>query len=176
MDKNLIEIKYRQETVGIRTYRTKFFAEITHKGLNDFILLSAEDRGILQSKVNSQVAKLEDKWNKIVFKENVYKNKEASLKEAEERTEEAIEELKKIHNILLHTLEINDTVDWELLKDKTKFKIPSPEKELPKLLSAISKPKEPSTIAYPNKPEKENYVLKLSFFDKLIKSKKKYKN
>lgn len=175
MDKDLIEIKYRQETVGIRTYRTKYFAEITHKGLNDFILLSAEDRGILQSKVNSQVAKLEDKWNKIVFKENVYKSKESSLKEAEERTEEAIEELKKVDNILLHTLDINDTVDWELLKDKTKFKILNPEKELPKLLSVISKPKEPSIIAYSKKPEKENYVLKLSFFDKLIKSKKNAK-
>lgn len=172
---DLIEINYREELVGIRTYKTKYVAEITHRGLNDYKLLTSDDRGILQSKVYSYVAKLEEKWNKIVSKEKIVRSKEASLKEAEERTQEAIIELKQINNLLLHTLEIDDKVDWEQLKDKTKFKIASPEKEFPKLLLSVPKPNEPIFLAYSNKPNLEDFHPKLSFFDKLIKSKKQAK-
>ncbi len=175
MSKDLIEINYRQELVGIRTYKTKYIAEITHRGLNDYKLLTSDDRSILQSKVNSHVAKLEEKWSKIVFKENIVRSKEASLKEAEAKTQEAITELKQIDNLLLHTLDIDDTVDWEQLKDKTKFKIPSPEKELNKLLSLVTKPIEPVFLAHPNKPNSADYQPQLSFFDKLIKSKRQAK-
>jgi restriction system protein len=175
MKKDLIEIIYREELVGIRTYKTKYIAEVSHKGLNDYKLLISDDRGILQNKVNSHVAKLEEKWGKIVFKENVIKSKDEIQKEADAKTKEAIKALKQIDNLLLYTIDIDDTVDWELLKDKTKFKIPNPENDLTNLLSTLSKPLEPSLLSYSNKPSATHFEPKFSFFDTIIKSKKEAK-
>jgi restriction system protein len=172
MTKDLIQINYRQEIVGIRTYRTKYIAEITHLGLKDYKILTSDDNGVLRNKVKSHVAKLEEKWDRIVHKESIIRSKEEIQKEADSMTQEAIRVLKEIDNLLMHTLDIDDTVDWEQLKDKTKYNIPSPEKELKKQLSTFLKPSEPTLLSYYNKPELINYKPNFSFFDRLIKSKK----
>lgn len=172
MTKELIQINYRQELVGIRTFKTKYIAEITHRGLNDYKILTSDDSGVLRNKVKAHVAKLEEKWENIVQKGNIARSKEQIQDEAETLTKEAIKELKEIDNILLHTLDIDDTVDWEQLKDITKFNVQSPEKELTKLLSAIVKPNEPLNLEYLNKPKSIDYNPKLSFLDKIFVSKK----
>ena len=81
MNKDWIQIKYREEFVGIRTYKIKYIAEITHKGLNDFKILTSDDSGVLRNKVNAHTAKLEEKWEKIVTKENINRSKEEIQKE-----------------------------------------------------------------------------------------------
>ncbi len=172
MRNELIEIKYRQEIVGIRTYKTKYIAEITHRGLNDYKIITSDDYGILQNKVKAHVAKLENKWDTIVQKKSIIKSKEDTQKESEYLTQQAIIELKEIDNILLHTLEIDDIVDWEKLKDKEGFNIVSPEKHLSKYLTSILKPIEPTPLSYPIKPEFTSYQPKFTLFDKLIKAKK----
>lgn len=176
MSKDWIQIKYREEFVGIRTYKVKYIAEITHKGLNDFKILTSDDSGVLRNKVNAHTSKLEDKWEKIVTKENIIRSKEEIQKESETLTKDAIKTLKEIDNILLYTLEIDDTVNWEQLKDKTKFKIGSPEKELHSIITSITKPKKSSSLTKPTKPDLINFQPKLSFIDKLFKSKKEAKN
>jgi restriction system protein len=122
--------------------------------------------------VQSHVAKLEEKWEKIVAKQKVVNHQVASQKEAEIRTQAAIRFLEAVDNILIHTLSIDDTIDWETLKDRTKFKEPNPENELSNHIKAISKPKPPTIKDYPIKPREIDYEPKLSFFDKLIKSNK----
>lgn len=172
MEKDLIKIDYRTETVGIRTYRTKYIAEITHKGLYDHKILTSDDRSILQNKVNSHVAKLEERWDKIIHKQNIVRTKEELQKEAEFRTQEAIANLMQIDNLLLHTLDIDDAVDWETLKDISKFNVLSPEKDLNKLLRNVAKPKEPVLKTYSEEPGINYFAPKFSFFDNIIKSKK----
>lgn len=157
MSKELLEIKYWEELVGIRTYKTKYSAQITHWGLNDVKILTSDDNGVLRNKVKDHVAILEEKWESITL------------------TKEAIRKLKEIDNILLHTLEIDDTVDWEQLKDKTKFNIPSPEKGSSILLSVIAKPNESLNIEYLIKPSSIDFNPKLSFLDKMFASKKAIK-
>lgn len=176
MNKDWIQIKYREEFVGIRTYKIKYIAEITHKGLNDFKILTSDDSGVLRNKVNAHTAKLEEKWEKIVTKENINRSKEEIQKESETLTKNALKALKEIDNILLSTLEIDDTVNWEQLKDKTKFKIESPEKKLHSIITSISKPKKSSNLTKPNKPDLIDFQPKFSFIDKLFKSKKEAKN
>ncbi|MEZ7516200.1 restriction endonuclease [Flavobacterium frigidarium] len=154
MSKELLEIKYWEELVGIRTYKTKYSAQITHWGLNDVKILTSDDNGVLRNKVKDHVAILEGKWKSITS------------------TKEAIRKLKEIDNILLHTLEIDDTVDWEQLKDKKKFNIPSPEKGSSILLSVIAKPNESLNIEYLIKPSPIDFKPKLSFLDKMFASKK----
>ncbi len=172
MKEDLIDIYYHSEDVGIRTYKIKYTAEVTHKGLKDYKVFTAFDEDILENKVQSHVAKLEEKWDKIVAKQNVVNHQVASQKEAEIRTQAAIRSLEAVDNILIHTLSIDDTIDWETLKDKTKFKEPNPENELSKRINAISEPKPPVIEGYPTKPREFDYEPKLSFFDKLIKSNK----
>lgn len=175
MNKDLIQINYWEEVVGIRTYRTKYFADINHRGLKDYKVLTSEDSGVLRNKVKAHVSKLEEKWDKIVKKQNIVKSKEEIQRESETLTKNAIKALKQIDDILLFTLEIDDTVNWEQLKDKTKFNIQSPERELNKLLSAILKPKEPTAFDFPAKPDSINFQPKLSLIDKIFKSKKEAK-
>ena len=100
MSNDLIKINYREELVGIRTFKTKYIAEITHKGLNDFKILTSDDRGVLRNKVNAHTAKLVEKWEKIVTRENINRSKEEIQKESETLTSEAINALKEIDNIL----------------------------------------------------------------------------
>ena len=78
---------------------------------------------------------------------------------AEKLTMEAIEQLENIKNTLLHTLGINDKIDWEELKDKSVFSVPEPKK--------------PFEIPIPNEPSRDDpiYQPKFGFLDKLIPSK-----
>ena len=172
MKEDLIDIYYHSKDVGIRTYKIKYTAEVTHKGLKDYKVITTFDEDILENKVQSHVAKLEEKWEKIVSKQNIVNHQVASQKEAEIRTQAAIRYLEAVDNILVHTLSIDDTIDWETLKDKTKFKEPNPENELNKLLNALSEPKSPIIEGYPTKPREFDFEPKLSFFDKLLKSNK----
>ncbi len=175
MNRDLIQINYWEEIVGIRTYKTKYFADINHRGLKDYKVLTSDDSGVLRNKVKAHVSKLEEKWDKIVEKQNIIKSKDEIQKESETLTKEAIKALKEIDEILLFTLEIDDTVNWEQLKDKTKFNVQSPERELNKLLSELPKPQEPTALQLPSKPDSINFQPKLSIIDKIFKSKKEAK-
>lgn len=175
MTEDLIQINYRQELVGVRTIKTKYIAEITHIGLNDYKIFTSDDSGILRNKVKFHISKLQEKWGRITQKKNIVRSKEEIQKESETLTKDAIKALKEVDELLLFTLEIDDTINWENLKDRTRFSVQSPEKELNKLLSVIRKPSEPSSFELPEKPESINFQPKLSFLDKIFKSQKQYK-
>jgi restriction system protein len=172
MEKDLIEIEYSTEIVGIRSQRIKYIAEVTHYGLGDYKILSSDNNYILENKVERHIENLKERWDKIVIKQNIVSSKEDLQKESEFRTQEAIKKLKQIDNLLLQTLVINDAVDWETLKDKKEFKISSPEKELNKQLKNISKPTEPVLLNYPQEPKIDDFRPEFNFFDNIIKSKK----
>jgi len=175
MNKDLIKINYWEEIVGIRTLKTKYFADIKHLGLKDYKVLTSDDSGVLRNKVKAHVSKLEEKWDKIIEKQNIIKSKEEIQKESETLTKEALKALKEIDEILRFTLEIDDTINWEQLKDRTKFDVKSPERELNKLLLELPKPLEPTAIQLPIKPDPINFQPKLSIIDKIFKSKKEAK-
>lgn len=175
MTKDLIQIKYREEIVGIRIRKIKYTAEVTHTGLHDYKVFTSEDEYMLKHKVNSHVANLKEKWDRLVQKENTVRSKEEIQKEADFLTQEAIKALKKIDNLLLYTLDLNAKVDWAKLKDYSKYSIQSPEKELDKLLSDVIKPKKPVLDSHTQKPEIKNYQPNFTFFDNLFKSRKEAK-
>ena len=176
MSIDLIKVVYREELVGIRTFKIKYTAEIKHRGLNDFKIMTSDNIGVLKNKVNAHTAKLVEKWEKIVSKENFIRSKEEIQKVSESLTREAIIALKEIDNILLFTLEVDDSVDWEQLKDKTKFDIESPERKLQSIIASIEKPNRPNSILRPPKLNSTDYKPKLTLLDKLFKSKKEAKN
>jgi hypothetical protein len=111
--------------------RTLWKIEVRHEGLNKHCFIRGYDKEIVERKVEAQIAA----WNK--------------LWEARKRSEEASEVIKVIENTLKHTLEVNDIIDLELLKDNSIFTKPEPDK--PTLISVPEPPKETDTKYHPGK-------------------------
>lgn len=167
MSNNQIQIGQAQAYWNVSGTRIlKYTLEMYHKGLNEHKLISAPEIDMLNNKANLQVQKWTEKWDIIESKRRVNAEKEANLEEANSRTEEAIESLKQIDSLLIHTLSINDIVDWESLKKKEKYQEKSP-----------AKPTKKSKKEYPPKPEKQSaeFTPVFSFFEKLFKSKREKK-
>jgi restriction system protein len=141
---------------------TKYSLEMYDEGLKEHKIVSAPELDILQNKVDLQTEKWNEKWDKVESKQRNIKEKEASIEEAVRRTEEAIEATNAIDNLLNHTLNIDDTIDWDVLKKMDKYSKESPSKPMPK-----------KKRDYPPKPIEEKPIF--TFMDKILKSKKERK-
>jgi len=153
---------FRKYMNAANTRALKYTTEITHKGLNEFKLISAPDQSSLDMKLEAQEEKWNEKWNNIVGKRKQLEEKEASIEEARIKTEVAVKGLKDINNILIDSLEKDHSVKWENLKTNEEF----PE----------NKPHDPISSnkdEYLPKPSKG--TLELNFFDKLSKKRKERK-
>jgi restriction system protein len=134
---------------------------IYHSGLKEHKLLSAPENYLLESKVNLQIQKWNERWNK-----------EVNFDDANLRTEEAQQALEEIENLLMHTLSIDDTIQWHKLKDRKKFTEKNPGVFLEGTLSNISKPFKGVLLSMPAKPDKNSseFQIEITFFDKLFSS------
>jgi len=119
----------------------KYSVEMYHEGLKEHKLLTAPDEYILENKIKLQSLKWQEKWAQIEAKRRSLAEKEASIEEAERRTEEARRALEEIDNLLIHTLYVDDAVDWEILKKYDDFPEPMPEE--PKAMPMKGYPPEP---------------------------------
>lgn len=140
----------------------KYSVELYDEGLKEHKIVSAPEMDVLQNKVDLQIEKWNEKWEKIEVRQKMLAKKEASIEEATRKTEEAIAALDAIDNLLIHTLSIDDTVNWDVLKKRDKYTKTSPSKPVPK-----------EKREYPQQPEMEkpNFTL----LDKIFKSKKEQK-
>jgi restriction system protein len=164
-DKNL-SVTYSDEWVGIRTMKIKYFAEVLHTDLHEHKVFSAYDKSILNNKVNEYLNKLSEKFA-------IYCEKKTTSKiigSVEERSSEAKEKIEELDNILLHTLSINDAVDWNKLKDRTTFKDPNLKYELKKELVKIYKPIYPILKELPIEPLESDFAPKVSILGYLFSS------
>lgn len=144
-----------------RTKILKYQQEIWHEGLKDHKVITATDSSILNNKIRVQVDKWNEKWDLICEKLQLEAMKKASSDEALNLTKEAELKLAEVENILLATLDINDAVDWEILKNKDKFEVPYP-----------IKPNDPKYIPLPTEPNKisSEFQPKINLLAKLFKS------
>lgn len=109
-------------------------------------------------------------WEKKQLAEQKRIDREVAIRSKEEKkelaitkTEEAQEEINRLETILGHTLEIDDTIDWDSLLDKKKYHIKKPIKT-----KYIQIPSEPKT-------QDTKYQPTLGFFDKLFSKSRKRK-
>ena len=164
MSTNQIKIGEAQAQWNVAGNRIlKYTIEIYHSGLREHKIISAPDLDILENKVNLQTQSWVEKWNRIVSKRRSDAEKEANVEEASLRTEMATKAIKQIDELLVHTLSVDDRVDWESLKKKDGF----PEK-MP------AKPEKKPNKEHPPKPNKQSQQFKPNFtiWEKLFKSKK----
>ncbi|WP_318503066.1 restriction endonuclease [Bacillus sp. T3] len=139
--------------------------EIRHEGLHKYRMIKGNDRNVVEQKAFIQKQQWDEMWEKKQEAERKKRERENAVMEkaqkksmAEQQTLEAQKQLEMIDNTLLHTLNIDDKVDWNSLKDRSKFSIP--------------KPKSPRDPSYPPKPEKKSFMPTLSLIDKILLSSK----
>jgi restriction system protein len=155
-----------------------FQVEIRHKGLKDYKLITATDLDILENKIRSQKYKWNEKWRQIVENKRLADELNASQEEANRSTGDATKKLKEIDALLIHTLSINDAVNWEDLKDKSSFEKmefkPEYEKEERINYSIFRKPTDVKLYDIPHKPDRSStrYQIQLSLWDKMSSSRK----
>jgi len=130
----------------------RYFVDVRHKVLNLHKELSAPELFILENKLEALVAAWDEKYAQYQARQRL----EASKEEAEDLTAEAIDQLESLKGILAHTLNINDAVDWERLKDYS-----APPKPAQFQAKAF-----PYAQPQPHLKTKPSYIApKISFFD-----------
>jgi len=147
-----------------------YIARIKHLGLGTSRVLKDEFKWRLENAVEAQFKKWDERWENMSHKKKSQADKEASLKTAEDQTRNAQEKQKEIDDLLIYVLNIDDTVNWDALKDTKEFKVPNPKYILERRLSIIAPPTPPTFRESPKEPDFGLYKPQLSLFDKIFKS------
>ena len=169
MKTRLGQLSVRYSARGIPTYTL----ELWHDGLKKHRLIRGEAESIVKLKAQLQTEEWAERWAVVDSRERDRSQKLAGKRHQEERkalaadrTTEAQQELEGLTSLLKATLAIDDTVDWESLKDKKPFPESNPSQPTPPQKSALpSIPKEPQSTD-------SKYLPSLGLLDKLIASRK----
>lgn len=144
-------------------YREMWEIEVIHEGLNKYRHIRGSDKYIVQQKAAAQQLTWDEMWEKNQRSEQKKMDREARIISKEEKkelaiikTNEAQDAINQLESILLHTLKIDDAIDWSSLLDNKKY----PDK----------KPKKPNRKLVPYEPKEQDtkYQPELGFFDKLF--------
>jgi restriction system protein len=111
----------------------RYFIDISHPGLGKFQRIQDTDKDVCKQKAIAKAAEWERMWQrrqeqqrKAQERANKKKTVEQNKKLAAERTEEAKEALSNIRTTLEQSLTIDHAIDWNSLKDFSKFSKPRP--------------------------------------------------
>ena len=150
-DEDLIQIDDIEDEI---TYNGDFqyFTRVRHLGLKEHKFLKAYDEWVLEEKIERQVERFNAKWEKVKGKLQSDYYKQSNILEAEEKTKEAEEQIKQLETLLEQTINVNDAVNWEELKNHRPFKEVSPENYLQTRLDKITKPIKAGHITVPKEP------------------------
>ena len=118
----------------------RYYIDVRHKKLNIHKEVSAPEIFILQSKIDALMASWDDKYAAFQKRQTMLSGQSA----ADELTVEAGLKLESLSQILAHTLRVDDKIDWEMLKDRSKYEFPKEFPEPKPTSSAARKPEYPS--------------------------------
>lgn len=163
---------------GRRTVKI-YLIEIWHNELGKHQVIRSDDKYVLQRKAQMKMQQWDGMWERKVIAEQKRIEREQKRMQREQKkqyierqklmanqlTDDAQNELNSMDNILEHTLTVDDTINWELLKNREEFALPKPRRVTVKDPIYRNIPDEPN-LSY------EKYNPKLGFFDKLSKSRR----
>ncbi|MEZ5919494.1 MAG: hypothetical protein R3D66_06230 [Alphaproteobacteria bacterium] len=141
--------------------------DLYHSGLDEHKHLSAVEHSALLGKIHNQTVSWQTKWEKELQKQEQQSKEE----NAKERTAKAQAKIKRIEELLKHTLSIDDAIDWETLKHKDEFCLN------PKSNAYVDYIKFNKKNGYPEKvtlekakamPQQEYFFTKIGFFQKFL--------
>lgn len=170
-------IKLIRKTEIFKTYTqrglVRYQMEIWHDGLDKYQLIRSDNVYVLEQKANEKIRQWTDMWERKQVAEMKRLEREKKAQDiqqkkalAENRTVRAREMIDSMGEILSYTLDIDDAIDWELLKNKDKFTEPKPKK-----LSQPFKPVSPKIPLEPD-PDNEKYAPKIGFLSSFSSSRK----
>lgn len=155
---------------ALRRYYTKsglrrFELEVTHGGLGRYQVIRSDDQNIVVQKARAKVKQWNESWERKQQAERVRSQREQKAQAlaehtrlAADRTQEAQEALKALEGILAYTIDIDDTVNWEALKDDAPFPVPEP-----------GRPTAPTILREPHRSDPK-YRVELGLLDRMITS------
>jgi len=88
---------------------------------------------------------------------------------ADDQTQEAKAKLEQVERLLLHTLDIDDAVDWVELKATAKFSDPYPEKRYEAEMRKVKRPRKPVYKQAPHPPDTAKFEPELDIIDRIFK-------
>lgn len=107
---------------------SSYSLELWHDGLNKHRMIRGESVAIVRMKASLQAEEWDQRWQALEERRLQKAQKTASRLQQEEnkalaaeQTLEAQRELEGLANILRATLDVDDTLDWDSLKDRTPF-------------------------------------------------------
>jgi restriction system protein len=169
MKTRLGQLSVKYSARGIPTYTL----ELWHDGLKKHRLIRGETESIVKLKASLQVEEWDERWAVVGARDRDRSQKAAGKRQQEERkalaaerTTEAQEELDGLSALLKATLTVDDTVDWERLKDKTPY--PESKPALPR------SPQEPRLPSMPREPQCTDpiFLPSLGILDRLFSSRR----
>jgi restriction system protein len=171
-DEFQFDVKYELDSA----YSTRHYVELIHKGLNKKRTFKSTDSDFLMQSLIMQMRTWDEQWQRITEKENNKRKIEEKKESADRRTQEAEQIFETLRNLLNQTLKINDAVDWESLKDKSKFLEPRPKKVNVEAPSYLAIPKEPqeSDLKYTPAIYLVDKLLRFRMNTKMRESKDKF--
>ncbi len=128
------ELRAKYSAAGDRVIR--YYIDFRHLELDLHKEVSAPELSILQNKVDTLMAQWDKKYETHTKKQDAAAGKEL----AEDLTLEAEARRNRLQTTLNHTLDIDDTVDWDVLKDHSKFERKRYPKQPKKVLLKSSTP------------------------------------
>ncbi len=109
--------------------------EVSHQALHKYRLIRGTDPYVVEQKAAAQRRVWDEMWRKKQTAQAVRQKREDAAREKEskkalaaERTAEAQAALESIEQTLLHTLDVNDRIEWDSLVDRSPFPTPFPPK------------------------------------------------
>ena len=162
-------LQEKVSTRGIYSYSL----ELWHSGLNKHRIIRGESVSIVKMKAALQVSEWDERWALVEQRDQQRAEKTATKRQlaenkalAAERTQEAQFELDQLAGLLKATLDVDDTLNWEDLKDKAPFSERKPVKpRAPTPPTLASEAPEPSI-------HDQKYLPKLGILEWLIPSRK----
>jgi restriction system protein len=120
----------------IRVYRTqkgshRYELEVWHTGLNQRQVIKGANPHEVEQKARKKMAQ----WERQQRAREIDEKKKLAV----ERTQEAQEALAVLESILAHTLDVDDTIDWESLKDYSDYPTPKPKEPTPPKIDPLSR-------------------------------------
>lgn len=152
-----------------------YIAEVHHLGYNKVKTLKDVDLYELESKIDSKLelwdSNFEFENNLKLGSENFYKDEDiASLNNMKAQREMFI-----LNALLWFSLDIDNFLHWDKLKDVSYFNQIYPDGFTKPEITNLTIPKRKEYLYLPDKPNESDYKPDFSFFDNIIPSKRKKK-
>lgn len=148
--------------------------DLYHSKLDEHKHLSAVEHSVLLGKIHNQTVSWQAKWEKELQKQEQQSKEE----NAKEHTAKAQAKIKRIEELLKHTLDIDDAIDWETLKHKDNFCStlkPNPYLDYIKFNKRTGYPEKVTLKEQKAMPQQECFFEKIGFFQKLLRQEEKIK-